>query len=468
MLMLASGIAAHAADVAIPSKAPAAAGGGKCEPTKVEDGDFDSPSIETTLGGPWAAPRQKLRDCGIRYRAIYTGDLFSTVSGGINRGATYGGRLDLGVEADLEKLVGWAGATFHANAFLIHGRGETQDNLHNLFPVTSAEATPAARLFELWLEQKIGTAASLRIGQLAADSEFIISDHAAFFINGTFGWPGITAADLPSGGPAYPLATPGARFAFDINEQTKFRAAVFNGNPAGPYVPGTDPNPQRRDPDGLAFRVNDGAFLIAELEHKYKLAGLPGTIKLGAWYNTESFADQRFDTLGLSLANPASNGIAATHRDNWGPYAVIDQTVLKLPSQGKEDRSVGVFARVSGSPDDRNLISFYADTGVVVKGPFASRPDDAFGVGFAYAKISDRARALDADTALATPGYPIRDYEAMIEVSYKYQIIDGWYVQPDFQYIMHPGGNVPNPLDPTMTVPVKNAAVIGIRSVVQY
>jgi hypothetical protein len=27
---------------------------------------------------------------------------------------------------------------------------------------------------------------------------------------------------------------------------------------------------------------------------------------------------------------------------------------------------------------------------------------------------------------------------------------------------------VPNPLDPTMAVPVKNAAVIGIRTVVQY
>ena len=39
--------------------------------------------------------------------------------------------------------------------------------------------------------------------------------------------------------------------------------------------------------------------------------GLPGTYKLGAWYDTGAFPDQRFDTTGLSLADPASTGIAA-------------------------------------------------------------------------------------------------------------------------------------------------------------
>src|SRR6185503_10006602 len=155
---------------------------------------------------------------GIRMRAIYTGDLFTTLSGGISRGTTFGGRLDLGFEADLEKLAGRKGATFHVNAFLIHGRGQTGDHLGNLFAITNAEATPAARLFELWLEQKIGTLGSIRIGQLAADSEFIASDRAGLFVNGTFGWPGITAANLPSGGPAYPLATPGARLELDFGE----------------------------------------------------------------------------------------------------------------------------------------------------------------------------------------------------------------------------------------------------------
>ena len=59
----------------------------------------------------------------------------------------------------------------------------------------------------------------MRIGQLAADEEFILSDGGGYFINGTWGWPSITAADLPSGGPAYPLATPGVRVAINPNDK---------------------------------------------------------------------------------------------------------------------------------------------------------------------------------------------------------------------------------------------------------
>ena len=52
----------------------------------------------------------------------------------------------------------------------------------------------------------------MKVGQLAADAEFVISEGGGYFLNGTWGWPSITAADLPSGGPAYPLATPGVSF----------------------------------------------------------------------------------------------------------------------------------------------------------------------------------------------------------------------------------------------------------------
>ena len=430
-----------------------------------DDEAFDKPSVSPYLGGDFTGMRKKLSDAGVRWRAIYTTDVLGNVSGGISRGTVFGGRLELGLQADLEKLAGWQGALFNVSSFLIHGRGLSRDHLGNLLAVSNIEALPAARLFELWLEQKVGSLGSLRIGQLAADTEFIGSEYAGLFINGTFGWPGITGANLPSGGPAYPLATPGARIEINLGEQTKLRFGVFNGDPAGP-----GPNdPQRRNADGLLFRTGDGAFLITELQHSYKLgaSGLPGTVKLGAWYHTGKFDDQRFGTDGRSLANPGSSGIPASLRASWGPYAVVDQMLARLPGEG--ERSIGGFFRVSVSPDDRSLIDFYADAGVTVKGLFASRPDDKFGVAFAFAKISDRARSLDRDTQLfGTLGYPIRDYEAVLEMSYKAQIVPGWTIQPDFQYIFHPGGNVPHPNDPTMRRPVKNAVVVGVRSTVQY
>jgi porin len=46
------------------------------------------------------------------------------------------------------------------------------------------------------------------------------------------------------------------------------------------------------------------------------------------------------------------------------------------------------------------------------------------------------------------------------------QIAPWWTIQPDFQYIVHPGGRVSDPANPL--VPVRDAAVIGVRSVLKF
>jgi porin len=70
----------------------------------------------------------------------------------------------------------------------------------------------------------------------------------------------------------------------------------------------------------------------------------------------------------------------------------------KIYRAGKDDdRGIGVFARVSSSPSDRNLIDLYADRGVEFIGLTDQRAKDKFGVAAAYAHVSNRARALDID-----------------------------------------------------------------------
>jgi porin len=87
--------------------------------------------------------------------------------------------------------------------------------------------------------------------------------------------------------------------------------------------------------------------------------------------------------------------------------------------------------------------------------------------GVSYAKISRDAAALDQDKlALNGPPYPIRNEEVLFELSYQAQIAPWWTVQPDLQYIVHPGGNVPDPASPNSTV--GNAFVAGIRSTVKF
>ncbi len=68
------------------------------------------------------SPREIFADWGVQFNATYIAEVFGNVSGGMRRGSIYTGRLDLGTDVDLEKIVGWTGAKFHANMFQIHAR----------------------------------------------------------------------------------------------------------------------------------------------------------------------------------------------------------------------------------------------------------------------------------------------------------------------------------------------------------
>src|SRR5262245_15012643 len=70
--------------------------------------------------------------------------------------------------------------------------------------------------------------------QLVADTQFNTSTYAFQFINSTFGWPAIFTANLPSGGPAYPFATPGVQAKPDPDKNLSLLLGVFNGDPVGP------------------------------------------------------------------------------------------------------------------------------------------------------------------------------------------------------------------------------------------
>ena len=57
--------------------------------------------------GPLRQLDDALKPYGIRPSLSYTGEVLGNGSGGVRRGAIYDGRLDFGVDADLEKLFGW-------------------------------------------------------------------------------------------------------------------------------------------------------------------------------------------------------------------------------------------------------------------------------------------------------------------------------------------------------------------------
>jgi len=420
-----------------------------------------------TLTGDWGGARKALEDKGVKFEIEYIAEVFSVASGGVKRGTTFEGLLGVSADADFEKLFGWAGASAHIKIYQIHNSGRNvAQNVESISDPSNIDALPTTRLFTLWFQQKFGTFASLRIGQLGADTPFSSSSTAGGLINGTFGWPNILAANLPAGGPAYPLATPGVRLELNPDGNFKMLAAILSGNPAGANC--KLENPQECNKYGLTFSFSGGAFMVSEFQYLQnqdeKSTGLKSAYKLGFWYHTGDFTDQRFgtDALGRRIPIALDPDYALEHRGNWGIYGVIDQMVWR----GAES-SVSVFARGSIVPADRNFISWYVDGGVGVKGLFRGRPDDTLTFGASYSKVSPDAAAVDRDIQyyFGTP-YPIRSGETVLELSYIAQVAKWWTIQPDLQYIIRPGGNVPDPDDPTRTI--GNAFIIGLRTTLTF
>ncbi|MFD1554207.1 carbohydrate porin [Paraburkholderia silviterrae] len=430
-------------------------------------GLWDRATLFGDMGGlrPWLGER------GITFGLQETSEYLNNLSGGTHRGGAYDGLTEMSLGLDTQKAFGLPGGIFNVSALQIHGTNLTQRNLQTLQTATGIEADATTRLWELWYQQSFaGGKADVKIGQQSLDQEFMVSQYAGTFMNATFGWPVLPSTDMPAGGPAYPLSSLGARLRVTPSDSWTVLAGVFDGNPAGNGVG----DPQKLNASGTNFNLHDSALFIGEVQYALnpapsnpadaKNAGLPGTYKLGFWYNTGRFADQHFDNTGLSLANPASTGVPQSHRGDYSFYAVADQMVWRPSADSPQ--SLGVFARVMGAPGDRNLVDLAVNAGVTLKAPFKGRDNDTVGLAVGYAKIGSHAQDLASDTAAYTPGYPSRSSETVLEATYQYQVAPWWQVQADFQYFFRPAGGIPDPQN--LTQRVGDEAVVGVRTTIAF
>ncbi len=436
-----------------------------------------APSRSNLLGDMFGL-RTLLGQYGITLGLTDTDEVLGNLAGGVRRGATYEGLTTLTVQLDTQKAFGWAGGTFNVSGLQIRGLNLSQFYLDNLQTASGIEANDTTRLWELWYDQAfLDNRADVKIGQQSLDQEFITSQGSSLFINTMMGWPMVPSADLYAGGPAYPLSSLGVRLRVQPGGRFTLLGGVFDDNPpGGPFD--NDSQLLGSTRWGGNFNLRTGALFIAELQYALnqpstgemarpgQQTGLPGTYKLGFWYDTAPFPSPRYDNTGLSLANPASDGVPQMLLHNFSIYGVMDQVVWQPDPQAP--RALAVFARLMGAPGDRNLISFSVNGGVTLKAPLPGRDNDTFGVGFGVAKLSGGAIGLSQDTGFytETPSYPVRSSETFIEVTYQAQLAPWLQVQPDFQYVFNPGGGIPDPNDPSRLL--GNEVILGVRTNITF
>jgi porin len=397
------------------------------------------------VGSDWGGLRTRLADKGITFNAQYAAEVWGNATGGETSGTVYSGLMTFQANADLQKLVGWQGASVSTRWYWLSGEDISAEHVGNIFTVSTIAGFPTLRSNELWFQQKfLNNRISIRVGELAGDSEFDLSTYSVVFLNGTFSWSPYLYTNIPNGGPGYPMGAPGVQVVLTPLNWLTYQGAVFQGN-----VFAQDVNRH-----GFRWDLNasNGYFSIHELIFRTnqvaRTDSLPGEFKIGGW----------FDTV------PDPNAVSSQPW-NYGFYFVADQMLYRVPkpdsapavgNNGKQtaaarltDKGLGIFTHIGFAPQDSSLISFYFDGGINYKGLIPTRDNDVLGVAFAYGHLSNNPQANEGSS---TPGY-----EILLEATYQMELTQWLSLQPDLQYVIHPSGT-----------DIPNALVLGAQATVSF
>jgi porin len=407
---------------------------------------FPAPVAETSddfrkkyLFGDWLGARSELADEGIKPLVLFITDPFANVSGGQRRGFSEYDLLALDLLLDTDKLFGWPGGGFRVGFANNSGTSLSQNFVGNNFPIQLANvADPNPRLTYLSYTQSLfDDKLSIRFGRLTINSvygeEFAGSQYFKAFTSVAFDLVPLGIFLNAPGAFGYPLTTWGARVKFEPVESFYAMVGCYNG----------DPDVKDGDRHGVDFTLRGPPFVIGEVGYRRNYGkdatGLPGNVKLGAYFNGGSA--EVFDS---GLAGRPSE----TVRARYGFYVLGDQALARW-GDPTEKRHLGAFAAFVCAPDQRvNQVPYFFDAGLVAYGFLPSRPRDFLACGVAYGSYSNDLRAAEEVQALTDPTVAVQSWEMTLELSYGCTVRPGLLVQPGLQYLINPAGNkaIPNAL----------------------
>lgn len=376
---------------------------------------------------------------------VYKGGVMAVTSGGIRRGATYVGNLDLRLTANAEGLFGWSGVTFFLYGLSNHGGKPNANYADTAQGVDNIEvATNASKIYQAWVQRLLlDDRVSLLAGLYDLNSEFYVTDTSTLFLHPA---PGIGPEFAQTGqnGPSiFPTTSAALRVKAQPTSNYYIQAAVFDG------VPGDPNNPKGTH---IQFNSSDGALLIAEAaylrgdhgqaflsdrDRDDKLLEPIGKYALGAWHYTAKFDD---------LLATDEAGDPVRRGNNSGAYLLAEQSVYREADDAAQ--GVNVFARYGVANSDINRFAGYLHVGAVYTGLIPGRDRDQLGFSLGIARNGHPYRQAQANEGLAT-----EHSEEGMELAYRAQLTPWLAIQPDVQYIIHPD------TDPQRD----DATVIGVR-----
>ncbi|WP_049623571.1 carbohydrate porin [Frateuria defendens] len=402
------------------------------------------------LFGDWGGTRTRLADDGIDFSFGYQNEAGHNYRGGDRRLTRMTDQWKAGVTLDLDKLWGWHDTVFTLLYTNRNGRNlDTDSRLGNLQQT----------------QELYGRGQTTWLTKLTVEKGFF--DHRLAIKAGResegddFGYANCDFQNLSLCGSEegnvfgrywmnWPVSVWMVRGKWATSAHTYVQLGVYQQNPT--YI---DNAWMRRS----AWKINNpggtqGVVVPLEFGWTPTFGGYDGSYKFGVVYNSGGLPDLIEDANGQPRA---ITGLPGRQRDGaYSGYIAFLQQVSGI--NGGKGLTVGLRATAGDrqtSPVDRQF-----SLNLEYHGPFA-RSGDIIGLGFAATHASSRQadyqrlyNAYHPDDA----GLVADSYEYVSELFYSWQPIRSVTLQPNLQYILHPGGTSEN----------KNALVLGLKTVVAF
>lgn len=309
----------------------------------------------------------------------------ANLSGGLQSRPASSVLFQWGGSLDTAAAHWWPGGLIEFSIEGVRSDGNLPDRTGAIQYPNNEWAPNFLRLYQLTYRQQLG-AAAVRVGIMDINQYFEASDVSDLLQNSSFGLAPNFTANFNA--PSFPNPGLGAMAEYRFTPAWTAHAGIWQGNPPG-----------------LAGALRQGALWIGEVQWS-AVAGQDdppsSDLKLGAWRYRQSDP-----TIGPTTA---------------GAY-LVGETRWTCGTQ-----QWGAFVLAGTSPTQVNLVTQFFAAGVLVTGPFSSRPQDQFSVGVSRVNLH-----------APSP-------ETVLEAVYSLQITPTLAVQPDVQRFWHPGGVNPSAL----------------------
>ncbi|WP_322007609.1 carbohydrate porin [Paraburkholderia tropica] len=411
---------------------------------------LDSLTTSPYLLGDWGGVRSALSATGIDFDLSYTNEAAHNFSGGTQHLTRAAQQIAAGVTMNLDKLWGIRNTTFNFTLTDRFGRSLDDDAGLN----TSQQTQEIyGRGQTVWLTK-------LTLDRTFLDGRLLVSvgrdSEGQAFDSADCNFQNLALCG-PQGANLYGnyfMSWPGsvwmARAKLNTTASTWVQFGVYQQSPT--YYESSWERHNAWTPTGAGG--SNGVVLPLEFGWSPRLAGLEGSYRVGFMYNTGGQPDLVRDING----NPrAITGLAAMQ--TGGSYNAWISISQRLSGQnGGQGALVNLRAvagdRATSALDRQMSLSFE------YMGPF-HRVHDRIGFGFAATHSSSRAAEYQAAYNAANPddASPVGSgYEYTYEVFYNWRVVPSVSLQPNLQYIVHPGGTAQN----------ANVFVMGLKTVVAF